>query len=169
MELATCGQRDPLFGWRLPTEAKLRNSVLWGGQWVAVCDSAGFMAVVSYPGKEVKWSLDAGSSSNVHGIELLPNGNVAAAASTGDGCGFIPHLRDHPPQTMFSTTSPDAHNVSWDPQMQVAMGNSGGSKLVQLKIGGTVSEPTLTAVETKTSLQAAVTTSRQNMAIPQNS
>jgi len=73
---------DPA-GWRLPTEAKLRNNSLWGGKWVAVCDSVGFMAVVSYPGKKVKWSLNAGKSSNVHGIELLPNGNVAAAASTG--------------------------------------------------------------------------------------
>jgi len=139
----------PQAGWRLPTEAKLRNNVLWGGQWVAVCDSAGFMAVVSYPGKEVKWSLNAGSSSNVHGIELLPNGNVAAAASTGGWVRIYTSSQGPSSANYVQYNLPDAHNVLWDPQMQVLWA-LGGSKLVQLKIGGTVSEPTLTAVETET-------------------
>lgn len=136
-------------GWRLPTEAKLRNNALWGGQWVAVCDSAGFMAVVSYPGKEVKWSLNAGVSSNVHGIELLPNGNVAAAASTGGWVRIYSASQGRSSANYVQYNLPDAHNVLWDPQMQVLWA-LGGNKLVQLHIGGTASEPTLTAVETKT-------------------
>jgi hypothetical protein len=50
---------------------------------MAVSDSYGFIAVVSHPGKVKKWSATAGRTANVHGIELLPNGNVAAAASSG--------------------------------------------------------------------------------------
>ena len=136
-------------GWRLPTEAKLRNNAVWGGQWMAVCDSAGFMAVVSYPGKEVKWSLNAGTSSNVHGIELLPNGNVAAAASTGGWVRIYTASQGPSSAKYVQYNLTDAHNVLWDPQMQVLWA-LGGTTLVQLQIGGTASEPTLTAVETKT-------------------
>lgn len=139
---------DPT-GWRLPTEAKLRNSALWGGQWMAVCDSAGFMAVVSYPGKKVKWSLNAGSSSNVHGIELLPNGNVAAAASTGGWVRIYTASQGASSADYVQYNLPDAHNVLWDPQMQVLWA-LGGAKLVQLRVGGTPSKPTLTAIETNT-------------------
>lgn len=138
---------DPA-GWRLPTEAKLRNNSLWGGQWVAVCDSVGFMAVVSYPGKKVKWALNAGKSSNVHGIELLPNGNVAAAASTGGWVRVYTASQGASSANYVQYSLPDAHNVLWDPQMKVLWA-LGGNKLVQLRIGGSATKPTLTEVETK--------------------
>ena len=132
-------------GWGLPTEAKLRNSTVWGGQWMAVSDSYGFMAVVSYPGKIKKWSATAGRTANVHGIELLPNGNVAAAASTGGWVRIYTSSQGPSSSTYAQYNLPDAHSILWDPQRQVLWA-LGRNKLVQLKIHGTDATPSLTAV-----------------------
>jgi hypothetical protein len=134
-------------GWGLPTEAKLRNSPLWGGQWMAVSDSYGIMAVVSYPGKVKKWSVAAGRSANVHGIELLPNGNIAAAASTGGWVRIYTSSQGPSSATYAQYNLPDAHSVLWDPQRQVLWA-LGRNKLVQLKISGTDAAPSLSAVAT---------------------
>lgn len=136
-------------GWGLPTEAKLRNNSVWGGQWMAVCDSYGFMAVVSYPGKVKKWSATAGRTANVHGIELLPNGNIAAAASTGGWVRIYTSSTSPSSSTYTQYNLPDAHSVLWDPQRQVLWA-LGRNKLVQLKIGGTDAAPSLSAVATTT-------------------
>lgn len=138
---------DPT-GWGLPTEAKLRYNSVWGGQWIAVSDSYGFMAVVSYPGKIKKWAVNAGKSPNVHGIEILPNGNVAAAASTGGWVRVYTASQGPSSSDYVQYDLPDAHNVLWDPQRQVLWA-LGGNKLVQLHVGGTAANPTLTAVATK--------------------
>lgn len=134
--------------WRLPTEAKLRNSPIWGGQWMVTCDSDGFMAVVSYPGKMKKWSLNAGKHENVHGIELLPNGNVAAAASTAGWVRVYTASQGPSSSSYAQYNLPDAHNVLWDPHRQVLWA-IGRNKLVQLHVGGTAAKPRLTAVATK--------------------
>lgn len=141
---------DPT-AWGLPTEAKLRNSSVWGGQWMIVSDSYGFLGVISYPGKLKKWSINAGKSSNVHGVELLPNGNVAAAASTGGWVRVYTASQGPSSSQYVQYDLPDAHNVLWDPQKQVLWA-LGKDKLVQLRIGGTAAAPTLTEVATTTLL-----------------
>jgi hypothetical protein len=135
-------------GFGLPTEVKLRTIPAWGkGQWMAVSDSYGFMGVVSYPGKEKKWSVNAGKSSNVHGIEILPNGNVAAAASTGGWVRVYAASRGASSSTYAQFDMPDAHNVLWDPQRQVLWA-IGGKQLVQLRVEGTEAVPVLRLVAT---------------------
>lgn len=135
-------------GWKLPTEAKLRNSSVWGGQWMATCDSYGFMAVISYPGKIRKWSLDAGRKENVHGIELLPNGNVAAAASTAGWVRIYTASQGPFSSDYVQYNLPDAHDVLWDPKRQVLWA-LGKNKLVQLRIEGTAAKPIISEVSTK--------------------
>jgi hypothetical protein len=134
-------------GWGLPTEAKLRNNSLWGGQWMAVSDSDGMMAVVSYPGKVRKWSINAGTSSNVHGIELLPSGNVAGAASNGGWVRVYAASQGASSEVFAQYDLPDAHNVLWDPSRNVLWA-LGGNKLVQLRVGGTDAAPALSVVAT---------------------
>jgi hypothetical protein len=132
----------------LPTEVKLRPVPAWGkGQWMAVSDSRGFMGVVSYPGKEKRWFVDAGKPSNVHGIEILPNGNVAAAASTGGWVRVYTASQSATSSTYAQFGMPDAHNVLWDPQRQVLWA-VGGKQLVQLKVEGEDAAPTLRLVTT---------------------
>lgn len=137
----------PRDGWGLPTEAKLRNNALWGGQWMAVSDSYGLMAVISYPGKIKRWSLSAGRSANVHGIELLPDGNIAAAASTGGWVRIYASSQGLSSSAYAQYNLPDAHSVLWDPHRQVLWA-LGRNRLVQLRIGGTDASPSLTAVAT---------------------
>jgi hypothetical protein len=138
---------DPM-GFGLPTEIKLRTVPAWGkGQWMAISDSYGFMGVVSYPGKKKKWSLNAGKLSNVHGIEILPGGNVAAAASNGGWVRVYTASQGATSSTYTQFDIPDAHNVLWDPQRQVLWA-VGGKQLVQLKVEGTDATPSLRLIAT---------------------
>jgi Family of unknown function (DUF6528) len=138
---------DPM-GFGLPTEIKLRTVPAWGeGLWMAISDSYGFMGVVSYPGKVKKWSVNAGKLSNVHGIEILPSGNVAVAASTGGWVRVYTASQGATSSTYTQFDMPDAHNVLWDPQRQVLWA-VGGKQLVQLKVEGTDEAPILRLIAT---------------------
>jgi hypothetical protein len=68
--------------WQLVSEAKYR--VRDGRQWLLACASRGLAVVVSYPSGEVSWAGVA--DGNPHTMELLPDGNVAIAASE---TGFV--------------------------------------------------------------------------------
>src|SRR5699024_10472289 len=71
--------------WYHPDDARLRTDERTGEQFVMVSDSFGLLAQVPYPeGGRVAWSADGTHEASPHGIELLPDGNVAAAASAGD-------------------------------------------------------------------------------------
>lgn len=135
-------------GWKLPNDARLRKSAVWGGEWVAIVAGYGRLAVVSYPGKEEKWSIDVGPKPNVHGIELLPDGNVAVAASTGGWVRVYTASQGASSATYANYDLPDAHNVLWDPTRKVLWA-LGKDKLVQLRISGTSDAPTLTPVAVK--------------------
>ena len=52
------------------------------GTVVLVCASRGFAGMISYDSKEILWQTRA--EGNLHSIELLPNGNIAIAASDGN-------------------------------------------------------------------------------------
>ncbi|WP_213807788.1 DUF6528 family protein [Granulicella sp. dw_53] len=136
-----------LDGWGLPNDARLRNNRVWGGQCVAILDGHGRLAVVSYPAKVKKWSINVGPKDNVHGIELLPDGNVAVAASTGGWVRLYAASQGESSSTYVTYNLPDAHNVLWDPRRQVLWA-LGQNKLVQLRVRGTSAAPTLTLVAT---------------------
>lgn len=136
-------------GWKLPNDARLRNNEVWGGQWAAIVAGYGRLSVVSYPGKAKKWSINAGSKANVHGIELLPDGNVAVAASTGGWVRIYTASQGEASEAYAQFDLPDAHNVLWDPARKVLWA-LGKDKLVQLRVGGTSAAPTLTVIATTT-------------------
>jgi hypothetical protein len=119
---------------KLFNDVKLRNSGFFGKQVMLLC-TTGSAAVVAYPNGEVLWMAHS-PGSNAHSIELLPNGNVAVAASTA---GWVrvyassqgPQATDY---TQFSLAS--AHGVQWDPQNQVLWA-LGFDRLVALEVNGT--------------------------------
>jgi hypothetical protein len=84
------------------------------------------------------WARNCGAGSYPHAIELLPNGNVAVAASHGDWV------------KIFSTTSsnvatyslPGAHGVVWDSKLW-RLWVIGDTKITALIIGGTRGTPTV--------------------------
>lgn len=136
-------------GWDLPNDARVRNNSLCNGQCMVTASGYGLIAVVSYPAKERKWSIHVGKQSNVHGIELLPDGNVAVAASTGGWVRVYAASQGPDSSTYASYDLPDAHNVLWDPARKVLWA-IGKNQLVQLKVAGTAASPTLTLVSSTT-------------------
>ncbi|HEY6740386.1 MAG TPA: DUF6528 family protein, partial [Actinopolymorphaceae bacterium] len=106
----------------------------------------GLAAVVPYPqGAPVYWAGDAGRSNNPHSIELLPNGNVAVAASNG-GFVRIYTASQGPRSTTFVTYAlKGAHGVHWD-ERNALLWAIGDDHLVGLVVGGTAAAPTVTEV-----------------------
>ncbi len=110
------GFTNPTNGWGLPSDARLRNSTFFGGQQLLVTDSYGFCAIIPYPsltGK--KWAINLGAATNPHSIELLPNGNVAIAASDGNFVRVYTSSQGTWSTNHDSFNLKSAHAVLWDP------------------------------------------------------
>ncbi|MFK7692467.1 DUF6528 family protein [Paenibacillus sp. HJGM_3] len=139
---ASNGFGDLTGAWGLPTEVRLRKGIAWGGQWMLMTDSRGLAAIVPYPaGDSKKWALNVGG--NPHAIELLPNGNVAIAASTGGWVRVYTSSQGPASSTYAQYNQPGAHAALWDPDNEI-LWTAGSSGVAGLKIGGTADQPTLT-------------------------
>ncbi|MET7278567.1 DUF6528 family protein [Kribbella sp. NPDC005582] len=137
--------------WGLPSDVKLRMK---GDAYVAVVsDSRGLAALIGYPGGQRLWAVNVGSANNPHSVELLPDGNVAVAASTGGFVRVYTASQGSSSGAYVSYPLPDAHGVQWDPARQV-LWVLGGSKLAALKITGTAAAPKLTEVTSVPGLTA---------------
>ena len=125
--------------WGLPSDVKLRMK---GGAYVAlVTDSRGLAGLISYPAGKRLWATNVGSANNPHSIELLPDGNLAVAASNG---GFVRiYTASQGTASYVDYPLPDAHGVQWDPARQL-LWVLGGTKLAGLKISGTPAKPVIT-------------------------
>ncbi|MEU9982047.1 DUF6528 family protein [Streptomyces sp. NPDC050856] len=136
---------DPATGWVHPNEAKVRRHR--GRTYVLTTASYGFAAVVAYPGGARYWAgtLSTGTiRHNPHSIELLPDGNVAVAASTGDEVRLYAASQGPADVPFASYRLDDAHGLQWDARRRVLWA-LGGDRLVALKPGGTAARPTLAA------------------------
>lgn len=131
-----------LAAWGLPTDLKIRNNSVFGGQWAIVTDSEGLAAIVPYPsGNSKKWGLNVGG--NPQSAELLPNGNIAIAASQGNWVRVYTSALHPSSDTYASYTLPGARGVMWDPLGNVLWA-IGDNHLVALLVGGSRSAPVLT-------------------------
>jgi WD40 repeat protein len=127
--------------WGLPSDVKLRMDR--AGAYVAVVsDSRGLAGLITYPGGQRVWALNVGSANNPHSVELLPDGNVAVAASAGGFVRVYTASQGSSSSKYASYPLPDAHGVTWDPTQQV-LWVLGGNRLVALKIKGTAAAPVL--------------------------
>ncbi len=130
--------------WGLPSDAKLRRIDAWKGLWVVVTDSRGMAAIVPYPaGDSMKWGLNVGG--NPHSAELLPNGNIAVAASTGGWVRVYASSQGSSSSNYAEYKFPGAHGVQWDPKLNL-LWTVGDDYLVALKVGGTDALPVLEEV-----------------------
>ncbi|MFF8291046.1 DUF6528 family protein [Streptomyces sp. NPDC016309] len=136
---------EPDVSWVHPSEAKVRR---WRGRtYVLTVASYGFAAVVAYPSGRRYWggTLSPGTiRHNPHSIELLPDGNVAVAGSTGGVVRLYAAATARGRAEVPYTTYPlaDAHGLQWDAGRRVLWA-LGGDRLVALRVGGTAAEPTL--------------------------
>lgn len=127
--------------WGLPSDVKLRMDR--AGAYVAVVsDSKGLAGLITYPSGQRVWGVNVGGANNPHSIELLPDGNVAVAASTGGFIRVYTASQGASSSKYASYALPDAHGASWDPTQQV-LWVLGGNRLVALKVKGTAAAPVL--------------------------
>ncbi|MFI0444775.1 DUF6528 family protein [Actinomadura sp. 6N118] len=140
---AEAGFGDVLAGWGAVSDVRVRTA--GHKAYVLAGDSWGYIGAVEFPSGERLWAVDAGRPSNVHAAELLPDGNIAAAASTG-GWVRVYAASQGPADTTYTEFKlKGGHGVLWDPRRKVLWA-IGDDDLVELKVGGTASTPTLSEI-----------------------
>ncbi|RFU38405.1 hypothetical protein DZF91_27870 [Actinomadura logoneensis] len=123
----------PVPGWGGGVDVKLRPGGPYGGRVLAIADGvSGYVGIYSYPGLTRKWSahVGRGRAANLHGVEFLPDGNVAIANATGPGGGSVRLLAHKGAKVLAVRPFPGAHEVLYDPSLHVlwAIGNDRLSK-----------------------------------------
>ena len=96
---------------------KLRHSETHGDVALIVCGS-GYGCMVSYPAGELLWSTNM-AANNPHSIELMPNGVIAIASSTGAEIRFFTTAEKASKKIDARVALEDAHGVLWDEQNQI--------------------------------------------------
>lgn len=135
------GFGDVAGAWSLPSDVRVRTAK--GKTYVLAADSKGFLGAVEYPSGRRLWATDAGGPSNPHATELLPNGNIAAAASTGGWVRVYAASQGAAASAYTEFKLKGGHGVLWDPERKVLWA-IGDDHLVSLKVGGTAAKPALT-------------------------
>jgi hypothetical protein len=118
--------------WGGGTDVKLRESSVWGGQSLAIADNS-MAAIVSYPSGAKKWAKVFTGGENVHSAELLPNGDIALAASSGNWVRVYSTSQSSAAPAQYDL--PNAHAVYWDSSMNVLWA-VGDTDLVALTVTG---------------------------------
>ena len=124
------------------SDAKLRYSDFYGGYVAITTSSGGFVGVIDYETGERIYSRDISPENNSHAIELLPDGNVAVASSTGNTVTVYAASQGDGNGYYRQYELRDAHGLLWDPDLEVLWA-LGGSQLVAFKVAGTQEEPEL--------------------------
>ncbi|MGW5703023.1 DUF6528 family protein [Amycolatopsis japonica] len=139
---AANGLADLAGSWSNPSDAKLAER--GGEKYLLTSASGGFAAVVPYPaGDRAYWAANVGGPANPHSIELLPDGNVAVAASTGGWVRVYTASQGQRSTTYAEYRLVGAHGVVWDAGRNVLWA-LGTDALVALSVGGTPAAPVLT-------------------------
>lgn len=117
---------------------------VWPGCTEVMVTVGGQLAVIAtYASGETRgtklWSKNCGVGSYPHAAELIPNGNLAVAASHGDWVKVFSTSSSN----VATYTLPGAHGVVWDNERH-RLWVVGDTKLTALIVGGTRSAPTLT-------------------------
>lgn len=96
---------------------KFRHSEQHGDVALAVCGN-GYGCMISYPEGKLLWRTEA-AANNPHSIELMPNGVIAIASSTGGEVRFFTTDKNLSRTASASVKLEDAHGVLWDDEKQV--------------------------------------------------
>src|SRR5690606_31449923 len=94
--------------------------VVYNGKYILVTASSGGVALVRIADKKIMFYAYAGNG-NTHSAELLPDGNIVAASSTGNYMTLFKVDTLNFPDNVYTKTIPIefGHNVVWDHKNQV--------------------------------------------------
>jgi hypothetical protein len=88
------------------------------GKYILACASGGGVALIRIADKKTVWYAYAGG--NTHSVELLPDGNIVSASSTGNFMRiFVYNEKDKPEEIRHKDLYlHDGHNLVWDKKRQ---------------------------------------------------
>ncbi|MEI5099451.1 DUF6528 family protein [Streptomyces sp. PmtG] len=133
----------PEASWVYPCEAKARR--LRGRTLVLTTASFGFVAAVEYPSGRRHWGTAIGPGDdlfNPHSAEVLPDGNVAVACSTGALVRLYAASCGPDAERYAEARLKGAHGLHWDRARRLLWA-LGDDELVTYEVGGTPARPTL--------------------------
>jgi hypothetical protein len=122
---------------------------VYSGKYMLVTASGGGVAIINVSSKKAIWYDYAGG--NAHSAELLPNGNVVTASTTG---GYLliftvdSYINDESKQG-GKVTFEDVHNVVWDKTNKLLWA-AGKDKLKAFSYNNSCASPVLTLKKTYT-------------------
>ena len=123
-----------------PSDVRLRRNPMNGTSVFLTCASGGMCAMAEYPSGKCQWEIALKPHDNPHAIELLPNGCIVIAASTG---GYIRIYPANNTEDYVQYGFVDAHGLLWDPEMDLLWA-VGKSRLSAFEFTGTQESPQLT-------------------------
>lgn len=139
------------------TDFELRNTP--DGPRMALTASYGLAALISYPEGERLWAQILPTSANLHGVEILPDGNVAiTSTNTTSGWVRVYAASQGPNASTYAQYSLGAqsHGALWDPitERLWIVGKEGSGPddpriITALAVTGTAAQPRLTEDATK--------------------
>lgn len=132
--------------WGLPTDFKVRNVAAWGGNHLVAACSDGLVTIASYPSGIKKWAYNLGY--NPHGVELLPNGNIAVAATDKDSVLLYASSTGTDNLYHAAVRLNKAHSVLYDPVENILWA-TGNDFVIAMQVGGTASAPALTELPSR--------------------
>ncbi|MCP4644045.1 MAG: lactonase family protein [bacterium] len=122
-----------------PSDAK----PVMGGTHLLVCASGGGVALIRVKDKRLVWYALAGG--NTHSIEILPDGNIVSASSTGSYLAVFDTskpLKDPRKPNPEKITLSSAHGVVWDAKRE-RLWAIGGEALKRYRYTADSGTPTL--------------------------
>lgn len=130
-------------GYAAVADTKLRWSEQYHSYVVLIATSK-YACEVSYPEGKLLWETE-NIGQNGHAIEMLPNGNIAVASSSGNTIRIFNASQGKSGTSYSAVTLEDAHGVLWDPSLNILWG-IGKTALCAYEIKGTASSPQLAEV-----------------------
>ena len=128
------------------SDAKLRYSEWYGGYVVVVCSTKGFVGIVDYETGENLYSRFDSPENNTHAVELLPDGNMVAASTTGNTVTIYASSQGDGDGYYRQYAMEDAHGLLWDAELEVLWA-LGREYLNAYKVTGSSGRPELELVE----------------------
>ncbi|MGW5864735.1 DUF6528 family protein [Streptomyces sp. NPDC055239] len=134
---------EPEYSWVYPSESKVRRH--GGRTYVLTTASFGFVGVVHYPSGKRYWGAAIGPGDdlfNPHSAEILPDGNVAVACSTGALVRLYAASQGPRASRYAEVELKGAHGLHWDGAREVLWA-IGDDELVTYEVGGSRARPSL--------------------------
>ena len=129
-----------------PSDAK----IVYGGKYVLMSASKGGIALIRIADKKTVYYANAVGTSNPHSAEILPDGNIVSASSTGSYLAIFKVDTLNVPGTIYKKiTLTDAHNVVWDKKEQV-LWSASANQLKKYQYNNNCADPGLIEIESIT-------------------